>query len=261
MAETIWYIREYRCDNGICMKTKFPVKGTAALKASYSIRRTEIRRAEKGATEAKHELARLLNCNFRAGRDIYLGLDYSDSGLEKLKKRAGSEDPDAIYDAAEREAGNFIRRVRRACKEEGIELRYVYVTSDLDGHTFEPVRVHHHMVVNVEALEICLKKWNAGGTWDRVLTSPMYGDLTALAEYMIGQVRYRKGAKRYTPSRNLKRAVARKPVKARNPDADLTVPKGCVKIWRGESYRGRPQHLRYYRPPGNTEKGEDADEG
>ncbi len=273
MSDLTWYVREYRCDNGVCYKTKFPVRETAAVRKSYSIRRKEIRRAEKGATEAKHEAARLLNCNFRAGRDIYLGLDYSDEGIERLRRRAekGKRDPstplrcaqddrredvglydrDALYDAADHECGLWIRRVQRECRKRGIELRYFYITSDLDGKSFEPVRVHHHVVVNVEALEICLEKWKLGGAWDKVLYAHSYGDLTELAEYMIGQVRYRRGAKRYTPSRNLKRPVARKPVKARNPEAELAVPRGCMKIWRGEYYRGRPQHIRYYRPPEN----------
>lgn len=272
MAAVEWYIREYRCDNGICFKTKFPVRVSESVRKAYSIRRTEIRRAEKGATEAKHEAARLLNCNFRAGRDFYLGLDYSDEGLERLRQEAGrrgrrplqnpdeeggtsrtpsptENDRDFLYHAAEHEAGLFIRRVQRECKKQGVELRYLYVTSDLDGHTFEDVRVHHHMVVNAEAVEICLQKWYCGGTWAKKLRARSYGDLTELAEYMIGQVRYFKGAKRYTPSRNLKRPVARKPVKARDPEAELAVPRGCKKIWRGEYYHGRPQHLRYYRPP------------
>ena len=249
MAAVEWYIREYRCDNGICFKTKFPVRVSESVRKAYSIRRTEIRRAEKGATEAKHEAARLLNCNFRACRDFYLGLDYSCEAIERLTDRAGESDRDSIYHAAEHEAGLFIRRVQRECKKQGIELRYLYVTSDLDGHTFEDVRVHHHMVVNAEAVEICLQKWYCGGTWAKKLRARSYGDLTELAEYMIGQVRYFKGAKRYTPSRNLKRPVARKPVKARDPEAELAVPRGCKKIWRGEYYHGRPQHLRYYRPP------------
>ena len=259
MNDLQWYIREYRCDNGVCYKTKFPVRETASVKKSYSFRRQEIRRAEKGATEAKHEAARLLNCNFKAGRDIYLGLDYSDEGLERLKARAGSDDRDAIYEAADHECALWIRRVQRECKKQGIELRYFYITSDLDGRTFDPVRVHHHVVVNVEALEICLEKWKLGGAWDKVLYAQNYGDLTELAEYMIGQVRYKRGAKRYTPSRNLRRPIARKPVKARNPEAELTVPRGCAKIWRGEYHRGRPQHIRFFRPPDidHIQEGED----
>ena len=257
--DTIWYIREYRCDNGVCMKTKFPVRETEAVKKSYGRRRTEIRRAEKCATEAKHEAARLLNCNFRAGRDIYLGLDYSPEGYERLITRAGTDDPDAIYLQAQKEMKNYIRRVQRECAKAGVELRYLYVTSDLDGHTLEPVRAHHHMVVNREALEICLRKWTAGGTWSRKLWARSYGDLTEIAEYMIGQVRYIRNAKRYTPSRNLKKAIACKPVKARKAEAELTVPRGCQKIWRGEYYRGRPQHLRYYRPPESGQAGIEDD--
>jgi len=72
---------------------------------------------------------------------------------------------------------------------------------------------------------------------------------------MINQVRYAKDAKRYTPSRNLKKAEASKPRKAKNPEAELRVPKGCELIWRSEAYVGRPQLLRYFRPGGD--EGED----
>jgi hypothetical protein len=143
---------------------------------------------------------------------------------------------------------NYIRRCRRACKKAGVEFRYFIVTSDMDGKSFDPVRVHHHMVVNQEAAAICCEKWKDGGTY----ADPLYGecgDLTPLAEYMINQVRYFPNEKRYTPSRNLCKPKVTPVRKCKNPDAPLQVPKGCIYIHRSESYAGRPQRLRYYRPP------------
>ena len=244
---TEWYIREYRCKNGITTKTKFPVQ-TDGQSFTRQYRR-DIRRGERSATKARHECARLVNNNFKAKQDVYLGLDYSDAGLEKLITRAGTDTRDEIYFAAEQEMVNFIRRVQRACKKKGIEFKYIFVTSDQDGKTMDPTRVHHHMIVNKEAAEICESKWQHGGTWARTLWSNQGVDLTDISDYMVNQVRKIRNAKSYTPSRNLERAEARPPVKARSAHAELRCPKGCVQIYRSEYYYGRPQYLRYYRPP------------
>lgn len=253
MKEIDWFISEYRCANGVCVKTKFPAKGDESARPGTRRYERSVRRAEKGAYEARHELARKLNENFRAGQDVYLGMDYSTAGMERLICRAGTDERDPVYLSAAQEVRNYIRRCKRACDAEGVELRYVYVTSDLDGKTFEEVRVHHHMVVNREAAEICVRKWSAGGIWSKTLYGQKHGDLTHLADYMIGQVRSIEGTKRYTPSRNLRSVRPYTTRKARNPEAELRVPKGCEYIWRSESYAGRPQHLRYYRP-GSAEK-------
>lgn len=248
--KTEWYIRTYRCDNGIEYKTKFPVRETAAVKASYSRMRTAVRRAEKGATEARTELGRLFNCNFKAGRDVCVGLDFSDEALAELERRAGSGDRDALYfEAGKCMSERYIKRLQRACAKAGVELRYAFVVSDMDGVTGEAVRPHVHMVINAEAAELAAEKWYEGGVWMRPLYSHHHGDLQELADYMIGQVRYFPNAKRYKSSRNLKKAVAGRPVKARSAAAELTVPAGCVKIFRSEYHAGRPQHIRYWRPP------------
>lgn len=250
MAETVWYIRTYKCDNGIEYKTKFPVRETPAVKASYSRKRTEIRRAEKGATESRTELGRELNCNFQVGRDICMGCDSSDETLADFARRAGSWDRDALYfEACRFMSERYIKRLKRACAKAGVELRYAFVVSDMDGVTGEAVRLHVHMVINAEAAELAAEKWHEGGVWMRPLYSHHQGDLQELADYMIGQVRYFPNAKRYKSSRNLKKAVAGKPVKARSAAAELTVPSGCVKIFRSEYHAGRPQHIRYWRPP------------
>ena len=252
--EAEWYIREYRCANGICVKTKFPGREDSAARPGTREYDREIRRAERGSKDSKRELALKLNSNFRAGRDAYLGFDYSDEAYDRLVARAGTDERDAVYAEAQREMVNFIRRARRECEKAGIELRYAYVTSDLDGKTLGEVRVHHHMVVNKEAAAICAEKWNSGGVWSRKLYGARHGDLSDLAEYMVGQVRYAKDEKRYTPSRNLRKAEALNPRKAKNSEAELRVPKSCELIWRSEAYVGRPQLVRYFRPGAENEE-------
>ena len=248
-----WQVREYRCRNGVCEKTKFPVILDGSVREGTRQYARKVARAEKLSAESARELALLLNNNFEAGRDSYLTLDYSEAGLDRLVMRAGTDEADGLYQSAEREMANYTKRLRRACAAAGVELRCVYVTSDMDGKTFEPVRVHHHLVVNAEAASLAERCWTAGGAKARVLFGPR-GDLSELAAYMIGQVRQAPGRHRYHPSRNLERPEATKPVPAKNPDAPLRVPAGCEFIWRSESYAGRPQTLRYWRPPEKRRK-------
>ncbi len=244
-----WYIREYRCRNGICENTKFPVFAPGTVREGSRRHTRAVDRAEKQAVEAARELARLLNNNFATGRDCYLTLDYSGTGIDRLIMRAGTDDADELYLSAEREAENFAKRLRRACKAAGVEMRYAYVTSDMDGETFAPARIHHHLVINAEAASLAEKCWTAGGAMAKVLYGD-HGDLTVLAEYMIGQVRaVMPGRHRYHPSRTLDRPEPYKTIEARNPEAPLMVPKGCEFVFRSETHAGRAQTLRYYRPP------------
>lgn len=245
---TTWYIRRYVCDNGIEYKTKFPVREDLS-KCSSSRKKTIVHRAEKGATEAAHEFGRLLNCNFRVKRDFHMLLTYSDAGLEKLKKRAGGEDIDAIILAADREYDNCLRRVKRRADKQENEVKAAAVISITDPKTGEIVRIHHHVVVNAEAALLFSSCWKAGEAKGKELWSSCGVDLQELADYMIAQAARVGAGKRYTHTRNLVRAIVTKPIKARNPDAELQVPRGCEKIWRSESKKGRAQHLRYYRPP------------
>ena len=244
-----WYISTYRCSNGVEEKTKYPVPDPSPKDGARK-REREIRRAEKGCSEAKHEVTRLLNENFRAGRDYHITLEFDKAGFQKLQTRAGSLRHDPLLLSADREAVNYIRRVQRECHKQGIELRYLYVVSDMNGKSKKYARPHVHLVVCREALEICLRKWSGGKARENVLYGGRGGDLGDLAAYMIDQTRYIRNRKKYTPSRNLRKAEKLPPVKSRNPEAELRTPEGCVKIWQAESRGGKAQHIRYWRPPG-----------
>lgn len=248
MKEAIWYIRRYVCDNGIEYKTKFPVREDMTCMKSSRKKSQAVARAEKGASEASHELGRLLNCNFRVKRDFYFGLDYSDEGLRKLGTRAGGNDELLIL-AAKKEYENFLRRVKRKAEKEGVEVKAAAIISVSDPQTGEAVRIHHHLVVNAEAAHLFEGCWTAGGTWSKKLYSNFGVDLQELADYMIAQAARVGADKRYTHTRNLVKAMVSKPIKARKPEAELAVPQGCEKIWRSEYKKGRAQHIRYYRPP------------
>lgn len=252
---TEWYISTRICDNGIEYKTKYPVPQSRSAGSKERARRRAIRRAEKSAASSAIELGQALNCNFRAGQDYYVTLTYSAAGMETLRAIAGTlpeelSKRDALFEAAERMAADrYIKRLRRACKKEGVTLRYAYITSDMDGKTGRARRVHHHMVINAEALDLARGCWREGSFSSGTLYSHHRGDLQELADYMIAQVRRQGGKSRYHPSRNLVKPVRTEPIRSLHPAAELVVPRGCEKIWRSESTIGRPQHIRYWRPP------------
>ena len=172
-----WVVRTYEA-GAVGEKTKFWVPGERPSSKGGRRERNEIRKQEQNEHSAEKALARLINANFRQG-DLLLGLDYSDSGLERLQAWArsqgmplGTEEErlDTMRSAAEHELRLLLRRVKREMARAGLDLRYIAVTSDMDGDTGESVRVHHHLIVPAEAREAFVEKWVYGR---RGLVSPV----------------------------------------------------------------------------------------
>ena len=153
-----------------------------------------------------------------------------------------------VYLKAEHQMKLCLRRVKRECEKRGIELKYFAATSDMDSKTGEPVRVHHHLVINCEALEVFEEKWKLGGVHHSVLDNNP--DRTAIAEYIIKQVRKIKDARSYVTSRNLIRPVPKDRIAVN--DSELRVPAKAVILHRGEFKPGRPQYLRYMKMPSQS---------
>lgn len=127
----------------------------------------------ESSNSAEKALARLLNANFTEG-DLLVGLDYSDDGLARLEAwalRQGlpmeteEERLDTMRAAAEHELQLMIRRVKRELDKLGLPLRYVAVTSDMDGDTGETVRVHHHLVVDQAVRDVFVESGRAWAAW------------------------------------------------------------------------------------------------
>lgn len=249
-SSVIWLSRKVVCRNGITEKTKYPARIPAD--STKRERKKEVARASRAADNAERELARWLNNNFDPQEDIHLALTYSEGGYERLQARAdkiteeGTSSADALIMAAQRELENFVRRVQYAIGSEA--LRYVGISSDLND-TGERVRPHHHVVINREALTVCRKKWARMGF---VLEEELYqvnGDFTALAHYLINQVRYIPNAKRYTLSRNLTPPVVSAPVEiTRYTESEISIPSGCTLLYRAPFTRGASQYVRYINP-------------
>lgn len=253
MREGYWVIRTYEA-GAVGEKTKFWVPGA---KPSRSGRRekTEIRKQLQNDYSVQKQMARLMNANFGPG-DLLLGLDYAQEGMDRLEAWAVAHglDPyssdeaermEAIRQAAEWALRNLLRRVKAAMEKEGMVLRYIAITSDMDGDSGEAVRVHHHLVVPKESKAAFASKW---ADWGGVDWSPLsrQRDYTPIAEYFIRQVRKVPDAKKYIPSRNLVRPQPKD--RTAITDAELRAPKGTKLLFRNEFKPGRPQYIRYMLP-------------
>lgn len=249
MPEGYDVIRTYESGERIGEKYKFHVPGEKPTKSKRKIK-SDLKKVQQNSAEATRRVGRILNENFKPG-DILLGLDYNSEGYAKLERRAASmpadqetDEPSRIRDAAIQEAENCIRRVQRQAKKSGIEIRYLLITSDMDGKTGEAVRIHHHLVINKEALPFFIQKWTAGGVEYETLSDQV--DYTPVAVYFINQVRKIPNEKKYTPSRNLRHPEPKDRIA--KSAAELRPPKGAVLLHRSEYRPGIPQYIRYIIP-------------
>lgn len=269
MRQGYWVVRTYTAGGIIGEKTKFFVPGEKPAGKTRRKEKSEIRKQEQNEYSAIKRMARLMRENFSEG-DVILGLDYSDSGLGKITDYAKKTNPqfdllseeeqqDLIYEAAQHEAVLCLRRVSRAAKAQGLELKYILTTSDMDGDTKERVRIHHHLVINRECVELFKAKWaKLGG----VAYSPIskQADYTPIAEYLLKQVRREKNGNKYASSHNLIRPQPKDRVA--QTDAELRVPKGAKLLYR-QAYSNcngtnpyQPQYIRYIIPQKDRQRQE-----
>lgn len=138
--------------------------------------------------EALRKLTRKINHNFRPG-DYHLVLSY-----EKDLR------PDTWEDMT-KDIQEFLKRLRRACKKEGIVIRYIRVME-----RGKKGARHHHMVINEIPAKILRKCWKKG----RIHINPLddSGQYRQLAVYLLKftdeAVRSGELKKRWEPSKGLK---------------------------------------------------------
>ena len=269
MAKEGYFVIRTYVAGDIGEKTKFFVPGKKPVNNNLSRRqRNAIKKQEQNEHSAVKNLARGINANFCAG-DLLMGLDYSDDGLARILKwgkehglpvdsENEEEKRDAIWEAASHELENALRRVKRRLAKQGIELKAYYCTSDMNGKTKEPVRVHHHLVVNAgtqQAFVDAWQKYGLGGVeWELLWEKQI--DRKPIAQYIIDQVRRIPDAKKYRHTKNIVLPAPKNRIV--DTDNELLVPRGGKLIFRQE-YQNRedisdycrnyqPQYIRYITP-------------
>lgn len=277
MKDGYYVIRTYEAGM-IGEKTKFFVPGKRPEGKPSCRQKNAIRKQEQNEYSSQKDLARLINANFRAG-DLFMCLDYSNAGLERIKAwgrsrglpvdvRDEAQRNDAIWEAAAHELNIALRRVQRRLKKESKELKAIYCTSDMNGETGEIVRVHHHLIVNADVQGAFLAAWEkyglGGVSWTPLWQDQL--DRTPIAEYIIKQVRRIPDAKKFRSTRNLIRPKPKNRIVYK--DNELQVPRGGKLLYRQE-YQNKqsvsrefqnkqPQYIRYILPEKRTSSESDA---
>ena len=255
-----WVVRTYKAGS-VGEKTKFWIPGKRPDKKLSRRQKSAIKKQSQNEYCAVKRLARDLHENF-SGEDIFLGLDYSKTGMEKLEKWATKqgvdlsglseeEKRDVLWEAADHELNNCLRRAQSRAKSRGCELKAVLTTSDQKYdrklQEYIQVRVHHHMVINQEALDCFKEAWGELGGVDVKFLHDYGEDLTELADYIVSQVRRIPDAKKYRSTRNVTHPEPKDRIV--NSEAELQVPRGGKLLFRREFTRsGQPQYIRYIVP-------------
>ncbi|MCI2105421.1 MAG: hypothetical protein LKK00_01690 [Intestinimonas sp.] len=172
---------------------------------------------ERNGNETVLRLARILNSNFKGG-DLFLTLKYDNGRL-----------PDTLEEA-KRLARNFMNRIARAYqKTTGEKLRWVLVTADRSAKTGEPVRLHHHIVMDAVDWELISKHWPADQFSYRRLDGS--GDYIGVARYMVRNAGYVRGRRTWSSSQGLEKPVFSEPVPVKKAGS-YRVPKEAKGIYR-----------------------------
>lgn len=159
-------------------------KGTRRKKAKPT---SEIQQLLNEKNSKRHNIY-LINENFTKN-DLVVHLTYDDISL-----------PDSS-EQAERDSKNFIRRIRRALKNKGIELKYFAVYEQAPNG-----RHHHHIIISGGlTYEELVKMWQYGIAEFSALFFDEYG-VTGLTQYITKET---KGKKKISHSRNLKQPKER----------------------------------------------------
>ena len=169
----------------------FPIWSTAPTFPDGSpIRKSAEAIARANARNARKYFERKMNANF-CDRDYRIDLTY-----------AGDELPDAAQ--AQRDVQNYLRRVKYACRKQGLPQPKYMGVSEGKREGSRQKRVHHHIVISCGLSREELERiWRKGRVRTDRLQADRFG-YSALAHYLLKEP---EGAKRYFCSRNLKEPI------------------------------------------------------
>lgn len=139
---------------------------------------------------AYQKLELLIAANFGI-RDLYVTFTYDNDHLPKNRAEARK-----IMQA-------FWRRLRKARKEKGQDLRYLYVTEHKHGEG----RWHHHALINAtgDDYDLIRSMWGQGNVEFRPLRIDREKNFETLARYFCKEQRDKVGLRLWSCSRNLRK--------------------------------------------------------
>lgn len=201
------------------------------------------RKQDQNDRDAAKRLARILNCNFRAG-DALVTLTYA----AETERAEG-----------EKKVKNFLRRLKRQADKAGLTFRWVLVSSEQTDEG-EQARLHHHLVISGDLLRFdgqehrwyigkqpAEQAWGLG--WADVRTLRDQKDYTPVAVYLVRQARREPDEKKWTSSRNMKKPIVKERLVVR--PGPLKAPKGALVLHSGEyDIQSGSHYLRFLRKAG-----------
>ncbi len=241
-----WVIRTYKSGR-VIEKSKFWVPKQVQVRRGRVKGSTSAAKRDSNAKSAVRVLARILNCNC-VGGDILLTVKFDDAHLP------------CDHKSADKAVENFMRRLKRAMKKLGREVRAVIVPSDMDGETGRSVRAHAHIVLMGSGIRFDEGKWLVGDKplqeiWGNgsAYAEPLHdqADYTPLAVYLMRQARRGEDEKKWTRTRNLREPEIRES-EART-GAALRQPARALLVEEGEYHAENGCHyIRYIEPEKKT---------
>lgn len=202
---------------------------TVEIKRSYlSVRSQSEQKKKRGARKAGNSslrkilankissarrLAQIINSNYGAG-DGWMTLKYDEAHLP------------ADYEGAERDMENLLKKLRREYRKlYGRAPLLVWVTANWSPRRKAPARLHQHMVVPADAIELVRRLWWGGS----VIAVEMdnRADHSDLAAYIEDNVHDRPGAHHWHTSRGMARPIYTEPVEVEDIE-EIKPEKGSV---------------------------------
>ena len=207
----------------------------ADRKKPRGVRRAGSSSASKIAANERssvRNLARGIAANFQAG-DGFVTLKYDAAHYPGSAAAAENIPGSEGFTKAEDDLTKFLRKLRAAYrKQTGKALRAYWQTAnwhptDKGGH---PSRLHQHLVLPTDAVELARRLWPAFGGEGTVIVKDLDSDpdRTRLAEYMVGNVHGKlPNQKGYSGSRGMDKPILSEPVEIDSVD-EIAPPPGAV---------------------------------
>ena len=247
--------RKYVCANGVVERTRFAVGDNTAEHRGWRKARenpyTQEKQEENQRLEVR-KLARIMNCNLDSS-GFLVTLNYTETAYGKL---FAEMEEDQILEESNHQAALFLRRLKRKA---GDGLKSVYASSDRERNEdgeLEPARIHIHLVIMGATVEQIRDSWSHGDCTDVRSIYEHQEDYTPLAVYILEQVRWRSGKKRYNCSRNMEKPKVYDRVIVGDAGDEIRVQPGAKVLDRSAHTEGTVvQYVRYLKRPGSRKRG------
>ena len=177
-------------------------------------------------------LGRTINCNFGGG-DWFVALKYDDGHYPVSAAADPETKREEEYQAAKKLLKKFLQKLGKEYRlRTGKKLSAVWVTANWSTKRKCFARIHHHLVLPADALDMAQKIWQRIGGLGTVQAETLTaeGDYTRLAQYMIDNVQGRpSGENRWSSCRGMAKPVYSDPVEVSDVEDVQQLEGGIVK--------------------------------